>query len=49
MAEKKDQTFTEKEMYEILLKDFEEFKDDGKEDYVDDLLTKIRKEVLDKE
>ncbi len=36
---------TLEEMYELLLKEFEEFKDDGRAVYFEDLLNKIRKDL----
>ncbi len=38
---------TLEEMYELLLKEFEDFKDEGRDEYFDDLLKKIRKDLDD--
>lgn len=48
MAEEKD-ALTEEEMYAILLKDFEEFRDEGRETYFEELIEKIRKDRESKE
>ena len=39
---------TLEEMYELLLKEFEEFKDEGRDVYFEDLLNKIRKDLEEK-
>lgn len=42
---KKTECFTKEEMYQYLLKEFEEFKDEGRDVYFEDLLKKIRREL----
>lgn len=45
VGRKEPKTFSEDEMYKILMTEFEEFKDEGKDLYIDDLIKKMREEL----
>ncbi len=45
MADDISEFFSKKEMYRILLQEYEECKDEGREIYLKELLDKIRKEL----
>ncbi|MDR0887963.1 MAG: hypothetical protein LBM39_02110 [Candidatus Methanoplasma sp.] len=46
MAEdKKTETVSEEELYALLLKEFEEFQDEGRDCYLDELIDKLRKNL----
>ena len=43
--DKENETFSKREMYALLLKEYEEFKDDGRENYLLELLEELRKDL----
>lgn len=45
----KNEGFTEEEMFELLLKEDEIFKDEGRDIYFDDVMKKVRKCLEEKE
>ncbi|MCL1979246.1 MAG: hypothetical protein FWG60_03715 [Methanomassiliicoccaceae archaeon] len=46
MAEEKEiETLSKKEMYALLLKDYEECRDEGREFYLKELLEELRKDL----
>ena len=45
MEDKKKESFSKREMYALLLKEYEEFPDEGRECYLRELLEELRKEL----
>ncbi|MCL2295594.1 MAG: hypothetical protein FWC29_00725 [Methanomassiliicoccaceae archaeon] len=43
--DKKEELFSKREMYALLLKEYEEFLDEGREYYLRELLEELRKEL----
>ena len=43
--DKENETFSKREMYALLLKEYEEFRDDGRESYLLELLEELRREL----
>jgi len=43
--DKKEEIFSKREMYAMLLKEYEEFQDEGRECYLKELLEELRKEL----
>ncbi|MDR2845724.1 MAG: hypothetical protein LBV63_00415 [Candidatus Methanoplasma sp.] len=45
VEDEKIETVSEEELYALLLKEFEEFKDEGRDCYLDELIDKLRKNL----
>jgi len=43
--DKENETFSKREMYSLLLKEYEECRDDGRECYIRELLEELRKDL----
>jgi len=45
MTEDNDGPISKKEMYAMLLKEFEEFPDEGRQQYLEEILAELRKDL----